>query len=220
MEGDKAMLASLRGTVLKKDDFTAVIECSGFGIEVLLTRNAADLCVGGAGVFLYTYLQTSDAGMALYGFADEPERRIFKMMMGIKGIGGKVAISMLQYLSPAEIVSAVLEGDAKLLTVTPGIGKRTADRICFELAGSLRKGGFEDFAISGTDTGTATKTSSTGAAAGGDSSRRVVLDALESLGFDRAAGLRAYNAVIAEGGEGKEESDVIMRCLRKLQPRK
>ncbi len=213
------MLASLRGTVLKKDDFIAVIECGGFGIEVLLTANAAKLCSEGAGVFLYTYLQTSDAGMALYGFADEPERRIFKMMIGIKGIGGKVAISMLQYLSPAEIVSAVLEGDAKTLTVTPGIGKRTADRICFELAGSLRKGGFEDFAASGSDTGSATKSSSGEADAGGDSSRRVALDALESLGFDRAAGLRAYNAVLAEGG-GKDESEIIMRCLRKLQPRK
>ncbi len=214
------MLASIRGTVLKKEDFTAVVECSGFGIEVLTSRSAAESCVEGASVFLYTYLQTSDTGMALYGFADEAERRIFKMMIGIKGIGGKVAISMLQHLSPAEIVSAVLEGDAKLLTVTPGIGKRTADRICFELADSLRKNGFEDFAISVTDTGGATKTSSTAALEGGDSSRRVVLDALESLGFERTAALRAYNALLAEGYEGKDESDVIMRCLRKLQPRK
>ncbi len=217
------MLASIRGTVLKKEDFTAVVECSGFGIEVLTSRSAAESCKEGASVFLYTYLQTSDAGMALYGFADLAERRIFKMMIGIKGIGGKVAISMLQHLSPAEIVSAVLEGDAKLLTATPGIGKRTADRICFELADGLRKSGFEDFSGDNADAG---KTSSSGASAGnvsregGDTTRRVVLDALESLGFERTAALRAYNALLAEGYEGKDESDLIMRCLRKLQPRK
>ncbi len=214
------MLASIRGTVIKKDDFTAVIDCSGFGVEVLLTRRAAELCVPDADVFLYTHLQISDAGMALYGFADDVERRMFKMMILIKGIGCKVAVSILQYLSPAEIVAAVLESDSKLLTVTPGIGKRTADRICFELADSLHKSGFEDFTGSGTGTSGTTKTVPSGAGESGETSRRVVLDALESLGFERTAALRAYNSVIAEQGEGKNESDVIMRCLRLMQPRK
>ena len=84
------MLASIRGTVIQKSDFSVVIDCNGFGVEVLATRRAADLCKVDGQAFLYTYLQISDAGIALYGFADETERRLFKLMILTKGVGGKI----------------------------------------------------------------------------------------------------------------------------------
>ena len=120
------MLASIRGTVIQKSDFSVVIECNGFGVEALVSRRAADLCKTGEQAFLYTYLQISDAGIALYGFADETERRLFKLMILTKGVGGKVAVSVLQCLSPADIIAAVESNDPKMLTTVPGIGKKTA----------------------------------------------------------------------------------------------
>ena len=133
------MLASIRGTVIQKSDFSVVIECNGFGVEALVSRRAADLCKTGEQTFLYTYLQISDAGIALYGFADETERRLFKLMILTKGVGGKVAVSVLQCLSPADIIAAVESNDPKMLTTVPGIGKKTAERLMLELRDRLEK---------------------------------------------------------------------------------
>ncbi len=203
------MLASIRGTVIQKSEFTAVVECNGFGVEVLLTGGAERLCEQGAQVFLHTLLQVSDAGIALYGFADDTERRLFKLMILTKGVGGKAAISVLQYLSPADIVTAVENGDAKLLTTVPGIGKKTAERICFELADRIHRKGFEPLA----DVAAAS-------AAGGQSNPAGVLDALETLGFDRASALHAYKRALAQDASiENDESRAIMSCLRILQPR-
>ncbi|MST54446.1 Holliday junction branch migration protein RuvA [Pyramidobacter sp. SM-530-WT-4B] len=203
------MLASIRGTVVEKSEFTVVVECNGLGVEVLLTRRAAERCELGAQVFLYTLLQIGDAGIALYGFADDTERRTFKLMILTKGVGGKAAISILQYLSPAEIVAAVEQNDIRLLTSVPGIGKKTAERICFELSDRIHKKGFIQL------TGELH-----GAPAGDQQAAAGVLDALESLGFDRASAVRAYKSVVAEQGESLGESEAIMSCLRILQPRK
>ena len=92
------MLASIKGTVIEKSDFTAVVDCNGFGVELLLTRKAETMCRLNAPVTLYTHLQVSDAGLALYGFADDLERQMFRQMILIKGIGGKVAVALLQHL--------------------------------------------------------------------------------------------------------------------------
>jgi Holliday junction DNA helicase RuvA len=201
------MLASIRGTVLQKMEFSAVVDCNGFGMEVILSRKAAELCRVDAPVFLLTLLQVSDAGPALFGFADEVERSTFKMLILVKGVGGKVAMSVLQYLSTAEIVSAVANADSKLLTAVPGIGKKTAERICFELADRIHKKGFEQ--LQGV-----LEPSQPGDGSSG------VLDALEALGFDRASAHRAYKAVVAEKGASLDESDAIMSCLRVLQLKK
>ena len=195
------MLASIRGKVVERSEFTAVVECNGFGVEVLLTRRAAERCELGTQVFLYTLLQVGDAGIALYGFADDTERRTFKLMILTKGVGGKAAISILQYLSPAEIVAAVEQNDIRLLTSVPGI--------CFELSDRIHKKGFIQL------TG-----EFHGAPAGDRQAAASVFDALESLGFDRASAVRAYKSVVAEQGEALGESETIMSCLRILQPRK
>lgn len=201
------MLASIRGTVIQKSDFTAVIECGGFGVEVLLTRRAEQLCVPQTQVFLYTQLSITDAGITLYGFFDETERRVFRLMVLTKGVGGKAAISVLQCLEPADIIAAVERNDPKMLTSVPGIGKKTAERICFELADRIHRKGFAVLTgLAATpDVG---KTDNAGG----------VLDALESLGFDRVMALRAYKQVTKEQGE-LDESAAIMACLRLLQPR-
>ncbi|MGI6076073.1 MAG: Holliday junction branch migration protein RuvA [Pyramidobacter sp.] len=204
------MLASIKGTVIEKSDFTAVVDCNGFGVELLLTRKAAELCRIDEPVMLYTHLQVSDSGLALFGFADDIERQMFRQMVLVKGIGGKVAVSLLQHLSPSEIVAAVEQNDAKLLTAVPGVGKKTAERICFELADRINKKGLNLLVQSLPSEG---ELSNLAGASG-------VLDALESLGFDRASALRAYKAVKSQRGAEIDESEAIMSCLRLLQPGK
>lgn len=202
------MLASVRGTVIQKNENAAVIECNGLGIELALTRAAAELCEIGANVFLYVHMQISEAGISLFGFADEQERQIFRLTLLTKGVGGKVAISLLQNLSSADIVSAVERNDPAMLTSVPGIGKKTAERICFELEGRIQRSGLSG--LGGSVPGAAVPSVENG-----------VLDALEALGFARAAALKAYKTLIAENPSAASwgESESIMGCLKILQPR-
>lgn len=208
------MLASVKGTVIQKNGFSAVVECNGLGLELSLSQRASDLCEVGEDVFLYVHMQVSEAGISLFGFADEHERQLFRLTMMTKGVGGKVSIALLQHLTVSEVVSAVERNDPKMLMAVPGIGKKTADRICFELEGRIQKSGLAAFAHAVNDSGSSNVSSATSVESG-------VLDALESLGFDRPSALRAYKSLLASNPEAAKynESDSIMGCLRILQPR-
>lgn len=199
------MLASIRGKVIGFTDNEAVVECGGFGIEVTVSRGAASKCREGEDVFLYTVMQTSDAGIALYGFADNLERRIFKHLIMTKGVGGRVGITVLQYLTPAEIVSAVMSEDFKILTSVPGIGKKTAERICFEQLDRFKKDGLD---VELQEVSPAASESSAvfpGA-----------VDALVGLGFSALDAQRRYDAVMSSRNTFENEGAVIMACLQGL----
>lgn len=197
------MLSSLRGTVLSLEGSVAVVECGGLGFELQLSRRAFGLCHVGQVVFLQTFLQVSDAGLALFGFADLSERKVFQLFTTVKGVGGKLALTILQSLSAQEAIAAVGAADSKMLTSVPGIGKKTAERICFELSEKIAGSSEWDM---------------------GDLSVKIqhndeVLDALESLGFERNAALRSYQQLCQEQGEPTSTEEAIFNCLRLLKPR-
>ncbi|EEX48470.1 Holliday junction branch migration protein RuvA [Jonquetella anthropi] len=196
------MLASLRGTVILLEGSSAVVECGGLGFQVQLTRKAFGLCRVGESVFLQTYLQVSDAGMSLFGFADAAERQAFELLTTVKGVGGKLAMTVLQSLSAQETIAAVAAGDSKTLTAVPGIGKKTAERICFELSEKI--------------TGSSEWSSADLTAKLQHSDE--VIEALESLGFDHASSVRAYQQLCQERGEPASTEEAIFNCLRLLKP--
>ncbi len=196
------MLATIKGMVLQKDGFIAVIEVHGLGFEVILSRSAFNRCTLGEEIYLLTSLQITEAGPSLYGFGDDLERRMFRLLLLVKGIGGRMAMTLLQALSPQEIISAVASGDGRSLTSVPGVGKKTAERICFELADKIEKQGLEELRT------TPTK---------GDSIAGGVADALESLGFDRILALRTYKQLRETTSAAMTEEEAILNCLRLLQ---
>ena len=94
----------------------------------------------GGAVEVHTYLQVSDSGIALYGFLTLEEKALFERLIGVGGVGPKVALAALSAFSPAALVAAVQAQDVAAVQRIPGVGKKTASRIILELKGSFDQG--------------------------------------------------------------------------------
>jgi Holliday junction DNA helicase RuvA len=132
------MIASIRGTLLFIGVDHAVIEIGGLGLMVYAPRPV----LGGLGeiggeVRLYTHLHIREDVMALYGFASSDQRHLFETLLGVSGIGPKVALSLLSTAAPDELRTIIAGGDTARLSRVPGIGKKTAERLVLELKGKL-----------------------------------------------------------------------------------
>ena len=200
------MIRSLCGEVLSATETSVILDVNGLGFEISCSRGALALCGPGERARLTTYLQISEAGAFLFGFANEIERRLFLKITSIKGIGGRTAMAILSVLSADEVVRAVSMADLTTFTRVPGIGKKTAERLCFELRNVL-PGEFSSVTSAGFST-PANRVSDT------------VADALRSLGFDQADAAAALNLVRAALGEDFEKLDeekLLKAALKELQ---
>lgn len=137
------MIASVRGTLLFIGIDHAVVETGGVGLMVYAPRPVlSGLGEIGVEVRLYTYLHIREDVLALYGFATTDQRHLFETLIGVSGIGPKVALSLLSSSSTDELRIAISGGDTARLSRVPGIGKKTADRLVLELKGKVGvKGG-------------------------------------------------------------------------------
>jgi holliday junction DNA helicase RuvA len=132
------MIASIRGNLLFIGVDHAVVETGGVGFLVFAPRNVLGALgeIGGE-VRLYTHLHIREDLLALYGFATSDQRHLFETLLGVSGIGPKVALSMLSSAPPDELRAAIAGGDTARLARVPGIGKKTAERLVLELRGKL-----------------------------------------------------------------------------------
>ncbi|HRC77278.1 MAG TPA: Holliday junction branch migration protein RuvA, partial [Kouleothrix sp.] len=137
------MIASVRGTLLFIGVDHAVIETGGVGFQIFAPRNVlGNLGEIGAEVRLYTHLHIREDLLALYGFASTDQRHLFETLLGVSGIGPKVALSLLSSSPADELRATIAGGDTARLARVPGIGKKTAERLVLELRGKLDvKGG-------------------------------------------------------------------------------
>ncbi len=127
------MLSYIKGKVTEAGENTLVVECGGLGYELLVSRGAASAAAVGSEVKLPVYLSVSETGVALYGFKDAAEKDMFLKLIGISGIGAKMAIGMLSGMGVNDLIAAIARGDVKGLSGIKGIGKKTAERIALEL---------------------------------------------------------------------------------------
>jgi len=128
------VIASVRGEVTVRRPDHVVVECSGVGYRLAVSAHTLRAVpAAGEETLLHTHLVVRDDGMQLYGFASEDERELFLMLVGVQGVGPKVALAVLSGGSPRELTNAIAAGDAARFQAAPGIGKRTAERIIVEL---------------------------------------------------------------------------------------
>ena len=128
------MIASVRGEVTVRRPDHVVIECGGVGYRLSVSaQTLRSVPAAGAEALLHTQLVIRDDAMQLYGFASEEERELFLMLVGVQGVGPKVALAVLSGGSPRELTNAIAAGDSARFQAAPGIGKRTAERIIVEL---------------------------------------------------------------------------------------
>ena len=128
------MIGRLVGEVVDKAPDQTLLDVNGVGYSVALTpRTAAALPAVGGTAALYTHLHVREDVLALYGFGNADERDIFETLIGVSGVGPKLALAVLATLSPDELRQVVLSEDAAALTAVPGIGQRSAQKLLLEL---------------------------------------------------------------------------------------
>ncbi len=136
------MIASLSGTVQKIESGSLVVLVGSVGVRVFVPRTVLE-DVGGVGrrLMLHTHLLVREDSLTLFGFESEDDLQLFEVLLGVNGVGPKVALAILGTLSPELLKSAILREEAAVLQRVPGIGKKTAERIMFHLRDKLDLGG-------------------------------------------------------------------------------
>ena len=132
------MIGRLRGTLVRKEPPALLVEAGGVGYELDAPMTTFyDLPAVGEPVTLYTHLVVREDAHLLYGFSRESQRRQFRALLKINGVGPRVALAVLSGLSEAELVTCIAHEDVARLTQVPGIGRKTAERLIVELRDKL-----------------------------------------------------------------------------------
>ncbi len=192
------MIASLNGIVLSRKPAGIVIGVGGVGYNVAIPLcSLGDIPEEGKEVFIYTYTHVREDALQLFGFLTEHERGVFATLLGISGIGPKLALAILSGMPVERFVGAVNNEDITMLSSIPGLGKKTAARVVLELKGKL-----ESFRTDGTDIYTEGR-------AAGDA-----VSALVNLGYRKALSEDAVSRSVKNGFSTIE--DIVREALRLL----
>ncbi|MCB9436080.1 MAG: Holliday junction branch migration protein RuvA [Anaerolineales bacterium] len=131
------MIDIIAGQVVAEGDNYLVVMVGGVGIRVYVSRSARQQIDHSNYVTLHTHLIVREDALTLYGFADEEERGLFVVLLGVTGVGPRLAITILSTLSRDQLQGAIGQEKPDVLTRVPGIGKKTAQKIVFELKDKL-----------------------------------------------------------------------------------
>jgi Holliday junction DNA helicase RuvA len=197
------MIASIEGILLARSGNRVVVEVGGVGLEVSVPlRVAESLGALGERVRLHTYLHVREDALALYGFPDESERHLFQALIGVGGVGPKLALSVLAITSAGELARIIHEEKAKALMSIPGIGKKTAERIVLELKDKIELERYLP-ALAAAEAGLPRELFDE------------ALTALESIGLSRANAIKALEAVDASTlGTAYRVEDLVRAALK------
>ena len=199
------MIGSLRGRLIVKQPPQLLIEVGGVGYELEAPMSTFyALPATGEEVRLLTHLVVREDAQVLYGFVREEERRLFRLLIKVSGVGPKIALAILSGSDAEAFASCIAAGDTASLIRIPGVGRKTAERLILELRDRVT-----------TDAGA---TPTLGEAAGGGP-RGEALAALSALGYRPAEATRMVDAAVGEGGSGAVDAptsteEIIRRALQ------
>lgn len=131
------MIAYLDGVVAEVRANSLVVQTGGFGLEVFAPKSTLMVSKVGTALRLHTYFLVKEDLMALYGFHDRDAHKLFTYLIGVSGVGPKLALALLSGMQTSLIAGAILQGDAGLLASAPGVGKKMAERIILDLKTKL-----------------------------------------------------------------------------------
>ena len=197
------MIAHLRGRILEKHPNRIIVEVDGVGYDVSVPLSTFyGLGEPGGEIALRIHTHVREDALALYGFASLLEQDLFERLIGVSGIGPKLALAVLSGIEPLELVQAIERGDLARLTAIPGVGKKTSERIVLELKDRLPRA------------------RPAAAAVGGESQapalRDDLLSALMNLGYHRPLAEKAVDAALRAGGSDVGFERTLKQALREL----
>ena len=132
------MIATLRGEVSQIEDNAIIIEVGGVGLRVFVPMPLRGRLKAGEATLLYTHLIVRQDALTLYGFEAQPDRELFNMLLGVDGVGPKVALSVLSTLTLDAVQRAVFTEEPEILSRVPGVGKKTSQKIVLYLHDKLK----------------------------------------------------------------------------------
>jgi len=203
------MIAHLSGTLLSKQATSVIVDVGGVGYEVNIPVSTFyDLEDIGANVQLRIYTHVREDSLQLFGFKTARERELFLKLISVSGIGPKLGITLLSGMSADEMIASIRTNNLARLTLIPGVGKKTAERLIVELrekVAELSSAQLEEELGAKPEAAEPTE----------DTVRADALSALFNLGYQRSAAEKAIDAALAEGGELTVET-ILRRGLKKL----
>jgi Holliday junction DNA helicase RuvA len=132
------MIATLRGEITQIEENALVIEVGGVGLRVLVPAPLRGRMKVGEKIFLYTYLIVRETELSLYGFEAQADRDLFNLLLGVDGVGPKVALSVLSTMTIELVQRAIFSDEPELLSRVPGVGKKSAQKIALYLKDRLK----------------------------------------------------------------------------------
>ncbi|MDQ1728373.1 MAG: holliday junction helicase RuvA [Pyrinomonadaceae bacterium] len=205
------MIAHLSGTLLSKQATSVILDVGGVGYEITIPVSTFyDLDEEGATVKLRIYTHVREDALQLYGFKTARERELFLRLISVSGIGPKLGITLLSGMSADEMIASIRTNNLARLTLIPGVGRKTAERLVMELrdkVATLSSAELEAELGDASAAGTLAPSE--------DAMRSDVLSALLNLGYQRSSAEKVVTAALAEGGDISVES-ILRRSLRKL----
>ncbi len=197
------MIASVEGVVATIAADSLVIEVGGIGYRVFAAPAVLAAATPGGRLKLHTFHLVREDQQALYGFRSSEELGFFNLLLTVTGVGPKVALAIVGSRPTADLQLAIMTGDQAVLVSIPGIGKKLADRIIFELREKVAAAGV---AVAGASAGSF----------GGDASEGEVVAALQALGYSLGEARQASRAALADMAVGSSLEERVKAALRTL----
>ena len=202
------MIQFIRGKLVSVEEDRAIVDVNGVGYGIFMSVQSLSLLPQtGSEVKIHTYLNVKEDAMQLFGFLTRDDLMIFRLLIGVNGIGPKGGQAILSVLSPDDLRFAVLAGDVKAISAAPGIGKKTAEKLILELRDKLKIEDALEHKVSETvDSGRTGK--------GADHVQSAAVQALVALGYGSTEALRAVKQVPSD--EGTDVESVLKAALKIL----
>lgn len=195
------MIYSVKGKVSYGGENLIIVDSGAVSFECVASSSTVSKLINlGDEVSVLTYLQVREDGLTLFGFAEKEEKNIFLELINVSGIGPKMAITILSSITPENLVTAINNGDVKLLSNVKGLGKKTAERICLELKDKIGTSSTDNSSIL---LGAAPKSAEADDA----------ISVLVSLGYSKAEATKAVDSCIV-GNPNLKAEEIISAALR------
>jgi len=199
------VIAQLRGRLLRKEPGEVVVDAGGVGYRVFIPVSTFyRLGEPGSETTLLIYTHVREDALALFGFLTRQEQALFELLIEVAGVGPRLAVNILSGIEAPELLHALASSDVARLTRTPGVGKKTAERLVVELrerAGKLALGPGAEPPV-----------------AGPSALEQDLLSALGNLGYGRSEAGKAVERALRDGSDERFE-DLLRRALRVLSGR-
>lgn len=199
------MISYIRGELIAIETEKVIVDVGGVGYGIYMPGQSMGLLPSkGEEVKLYTYLNVREDAMQLFGFLTRDDLEVFKLVIGVSGIGPKGGLSILSELSPDDLRFAVLANDAKAISRAPGIGRKTAEKLIIELKDKLKIEDVVEQRMAGVESSAVTAKQS--------EVQSEAVQALVALGYGSTESMKAVKKVFLET-DGSVE-DILKQALK------